>query len=113
MPAPRLAGLPFAAVAVAGALVLSAVPAAASQRSVEVRYGDLNLASEAGSAKLKQRVALAVKKVCGDADMRNLAERESVIRCRRETAARTDRDVALALEHARNGAQMASLTIEK
>src|SRR3546814_13629853 len=70
MPAQKI----FAAAALAGALVLSSVPASAAARSAEVRYGDLDLTSPADVALLQQRVALAVKHVCSNANIRHLRE---------------------------------------
>src|SRR3546814_15415423 len=78
MPAQKI----FAAAALAGALVLSSVPASAADRSAEVRYGDLDLTSQADVALLKQRVALAVKHVCGHANIRNIREGEDMKRSR-------------------------------
>src|SRR3546814_19145305 len=99
MPAQKI----FAAAALAGALVLSSVPASAADRSAEVRYGDLDLTSQADVALLKQRVALAVKHVCGNANIRNLREVEDMKHCRAEASTRSHNDVELALENARNG----------
>src|SRR3546814_19584808 len=82
----------FAAAALAGALVLSSVPASAADRSAEVRYGDLDLTSQADVALLKQRVALAVKHVCGNATIRNLREVEDMKRCRAEAHTRSPND---------------------
>lgn len=101
------------AAALAGALTVSAVPAIAAERAVEVRYGDLDLSTEAGVAKLQKRVALAVKQVCGVADVRNIAERQDMLRCRKEASSRSSRDVALALDAARNSEQLARLTVKE
>src|SRR3546814_18420683 len=98
MPAQKI----FAAAALAGALVLSSVPASAADRSAEVRYGDLDLTSQADIALLKQRVALAVKHVCGNANIRNLREVEDMKRCRNEASTRSHNDLELALENARD-----------
>lgn len=100
----------FSAAVLAGALTFSALPAFAADRTAEVSYADLDLSTEAGAAKLKQRMAYAVKKVCGEADIRNTIERQDMIRCRKEAAARGDRDVAMALDGARKGEQLATLT---
>src|SRR3546814_11080939 len=67
-------------------------------------------------ALLKQRVALAVKHVCGNANIRNLREVEDMKRCRAEASTRSHNDVELALENARNGTRLASkavLTVSK
>lgn len=97
----------------AAGLALTSAPAFASDRSVEVRYGDLDLTSDGGASTLQQRVKRAVEKVCGRADIRNIAEMQDMRRCRNEASARSTRDVALALEGARNGERLASLTVEK
>lgn len=52
--------------------------------SVTVRYGDLDLASDAGAATLQARIAAAVKTVCPRPDLRVLGSRESWQRCRSE-----------------------------
>src|SRR3546814_8237928 len=98
----------FAAAALAGALVLSSVPASAADRSAEVRYSDLDLTSQADVALLKQRVALAVKYVCGNANIRILREVEDMKRCRAEARTRSHKDVALALENSRYRTRLAS-----
>lgn len=110
MPAPQIFA---AAIALAGALTFTAIPASAAERAAEVRYGDLDLSTEAGAATLKKRVAYAVKKVCGAADIRNIAERQDMIRCRKEAAARSTRDVALALDSAGKSEQLATLTVKE
>lgn len=97
----------------AGALAITTVPALAAERSVEVAYGDLDLTTDAGASTLQQRVKRAVTKVCGTADVRNISEVQDVKRCRSEASARSSRDIALALESARSGERLASLTIEK
>lgn len=97
----------------AAGLVLTSAPALASDRSVEVRYDDLDLSSDNGASTLQQRVKRAVQKVCGRADIRNITEMQDMQRCRNEASARSSRDVALAMESARNGERLASLTVEK
>lgn len=104
MPAPKI----FAAATLAGALLLSAVPAFAADRSVMVRYGDLDLTTDAGAATLQTRVASAVKQVCGSADIRDLPAMQDMRSCREEARSRSTRDVALAMENARNGRRLAS-----
>src|SRR3546814_15114907 len=103
MPAQKI----FAAAALAGALVLSSVPASAADRSAEVRYVDLDLTSQADVALLKQRVALAVKHVCGNANIRNLREVEDMKRCCAAASTRRHNDVELALDNDRNGTRLA------
>ena len=116
MPAKFFSSKLLAIAAAAGTLTMASAPAFAADQSVEVRYGDLDLSSEAGVSALKQRVAVAVRHVCGNADIRNLREVADMNRCRAEAATRSDNDVQLALQNARNGTRLASnesLTIVK
>lgn len=108
MPTSRSFAISLVAASFAGALSFSAIPAFAGERSVEVRYDDLDLRSDAGSAQLKQRVFYAVKKVCGSADVRNITELQDMKRCRQAAQAQSSHAVATALENARNGNQLAS-----
>lgn len=87
------------------ALIASAfLPAAASAESgresvsSEVPYHDLNLADAGGQKRFDQRIATTVRRMCGVADVRSLAERENVTRCRREAFAdaASGRNLALA-----------------
>lgn len=70
---------------------ITASPAVAAPHNAGVRtvaYADLDLGSTAGRARLDQRVAAAVRAVCGQAspaDLRGLAE---IRACRAETLAR-------------------------
>src|SRR3546814_21198442 len=61
-------------------------------------------------------MALAVKHVFGNANIRNLREVEDMKRCRAEASTHSHNDVELALENARNGTRLASnegLTVSK
>lgn len=73
----------FAMAVTAATMIALAAPAAAEEvvvkhqiekdvPRVEVRYGDLNLDSEAGRDRLTNRLDSAVRKVCGSADFRDL-----------------------------------------
>lgn len=53
-----------------------------------VRYDDLNLLSPAGVDTLNGRIKVAVKYVCGDADMRVLDEVSDMRSCRRDSTSR-------------------------
>lgn len=64
------------------ALAASAPAFAQETRSVEVRYGDLNIASPAGKAVLQQRIGSAIDTVCGTVDGQPLPQRADVARCR-------------------------------
>jgi UrcA family protein len=65
------------------ALALSGIAAAGSfdDRSVVVRYGDLNLASHAGVASLHKRIRNAAESVCSDLDSRILGLRDGYAEC--------------------------------
>lgn len=105
--------LGFSAAIAAGMLTFATAPAFAAERSVEVRFADLDLTTENGASALQQRVKRAVTRVCGRADVRDLVEMQDVKRCRSDASARSARDIALALEGVRNGERLASLTVEK
>lgn len=84
-----LAGIAFTAPAMAEdvvvkhqALVPEGVP------SVLVRYNDLDLDSQAGRDSLTTRLDSAVRRVCGNADLRNLDEFSGMITCREESTGR-------------------------
>lgn len=69
--------LPVAALALCGV-------AAASSRYVEsvvVRYGDLNLDSNAGVAKLHKRIRVAAESVCGNLNSRVMGLRDAYEAC--------------------------------
>lgn len=100
-----LAAIPAALLA-SGA-VAAPVPNYGEVRTVEVRYGDINLASDAGAAQLARRVNIAVTKVCGTADTRDLAANRLVKICRRETMANTTPRVETALAAARSDTRLA------
>jgi UrcA family protein len=75
------------------------VPSAASdsnkeQKSVTVRYDDLNLSSEKGRDRLTGRVQTAIRQVCSSHSRRTLAERADVRAC--EDAASRVADTQLA-----------------
>ena len=69
------------------AALITAMPAAAQdQISVHVSYADLNLASNAGAAVLKQRMDDAVTQICGKVDPRNMGAMTLVQACRHSTS---------------------------
>ena len=76
-----------------------------------VGYGDLDLTSTAGQGRFDQRIAVAVRGVCGSASSRDLAELADIRRCRREAAATAanGRELALAANGRRGG--VALLTV--
>jgi UrcA family protein len=65
------------------ALSLSALAAAGGQdvNSVVVRYGDLNLDSQAGVASLHKRIRNAARSVCGPLETRILGLRDAYEAC--------------------------------
>ena len=69
--------LPLVALAASGL----ATAATSDTRSIVVRYGDLNLNSEAGKARLHKRLRNAAESVCGLADTRVLVLRDVHDQC--------------------------------
>jgi len=68
-----------------GAAVALASPASAGTMepfNSEVRYGDLNLRTEAGVTQLQRRINSAARQACGYADSRDLTASHAVARCR-------------------------------
>ncbi len=80
---------------------------ATTPRSVEVRHGDLNLASATGEAALNRRIAAAATAVCGRADIRDLSARQRVDACRATTLAAARTRVEVAVAAAKSGTQFA------
>ena len=77
--------------------------------SVTVRYGDLNLATEAGAHKLYQRLSAAAQEVCPSEDQRSLALFAYNRTCRANAIARAVHQInspqlaALHAEHVNRG----------
>ena len=77
--------------------------------SVVVRYGDLNLASEAGARKLYQRLTVAAQEVCPAQDAHSLALLSYNRTCRANAIARAVHEInsprlaALHAEHSNRG----------
>lgn len=69
-------------VAVAAALA-SAAPALAQVSGLDVRYDDLNLATDQGASALHDRVFAAAVRVCGQLDSHDLVGAARVKSCRR------------------------------
>lgn len=77
--------------ALAAFAAVSSAPAFASPLPVETRivaYGDLDLSTRAGQARLEQRIVSAVREVCGEANRYDLRGRAAVRDCRETTLAR-------------------------
>ncbi|MFN4239244.1 MAG: UrcA family protein [Erythrobacter cryptus] len=95
-------------------LVLAAAaipaPALAETASIAVPYGDLDLTRAAGRKALDQRLARAMRQVCGGAaPLRDLARMRAYRSCLAETRRAATAQVELALEaaHARRVAMLA------
>lgn len=78
---------PLAAAAATCAAFSSAFAAVPAGDDVEVRryavrYADLDLATTAGRQTLDRRISAAVERVCGSAEMRDLAAMAAVRQCR-------------------------------
>ncbi|MGH8140603.1 MAG: UrcA family protein [Steroidobacteraceae bacterium] len=92
------------ATAFAGApTVVSATPQFNAAPSVKVRYDDLNMATENGTATLYRRIVSAARQVCPDQYSRNLKDASDSRKCQATAIARAVQDVnspQLALVHA-------------
>jgi UrcA family protein len=78
------------------ALALGSVAAARSpdENRVVVRYGDLNLSSQAGVSSLHKRIRNAAESVCGELNIRVLGLRDEYDACVKEAVAKGIADVA-------------------
>lgn len=89
-------------------LAIAAVPAAAEPvsglepTSVNVDYGDLDLASDAGVATLATRVRSAIKRACPEMT-RDLRQQAAARKCRTAAAARATEATEVAIASARAG----------
>lgn len=72
--------------------VAAATPLRAEPVSVAVAYGDLNIRSEAGAARLDARIRRAAHQVCGEPDLASLTK---VIHCRRDAIAAAKAKLAM------------------
>jgi len=101
----------FASLALAAALVSApafAAPAASDSMSKAVRFGDLDLSTDAGAARLHARVRYAAQAVCGGSvDQRDLTRVRAVEACRQVAMASAEPQVQTALADARGGRQLA------
>lgn len=83
-----MATLNITLLAAAAASVLAlAAPAAAQERTIEVRVNDLDLGRPSAQEQLQDRIDRAVRKVCARPSARNSGERQDVAVC--ETKARS------------------------
>ncbi len=95
------------------ALVATAPPAFAGgmeKFTTEVRYGDLNLTSDAGVAQLQRRIKAAAAKACGRTDSRDLKASQAAATCRQAAVAEAAPKIELAVANARSGQDLAANT---
>lgn len=71
----------LAACLVGAVMILQPTYAHATYRTTTVVTGDLNLQSSLGQKTLERRIAAAARKVCSQADHRNLDEQINYNRC--------------------------------
>jgi UrcA family protein len=77
--------------------------------AVVVKYGDLNLASDAGVNALYHRITYAARQACPDPSINDLIFRQRVVECRQQAVARAihqidnSRLAALYASHSKNG----------
>lgn len=102
----------LATAAVAIGLLSTALPARAAApaetRQVDVGFRDLDLSQESGVATLDRRVRHAARQVCGNIDMRDLAQTIRVDSCRKAAIAGAAPQIQLAVAAARSGADYAA-----
>ncbi|TVV72631.1 UrcA family protein [Sphingomonas solaris] len=96
------------AIAVPG-VAFTAAPDA-DQQSARVSYRDLDLKSEQGVARLRQRVRAALTVVCGRAETRGLNANAQVNRCRAAALAKAQDSMQLAVATARTDTRLAQNT---
>ena len=91
-------------------LAIAALPASAANEKFasEVRYGDLNLATDAGVAQLQRRIGNAARKGCGYADGRDLKASQAAAACRKAAVSEAAPKIELAVANARNGQKLAA-----
>jgi UrcA family protein len=105
----------FASLALVAALV--SAPAfsapAADGMSRSVRFGDLDLSTDAGAAALHARIQYAAQMVCGgEIDQRDLPALGAARACRQIAMASAEPQVQMALADARDGRQLAANDIK-
>ena len=69
------------------AAILAAQPAVAGERSIQVRYSDLNLTNDRGREVLDRRLHGAVRQICGTNKAPGVDEGKDVRSCRTATLA--------------------------
>ena len=102
----------FASLGATLATVAAPASAATNEKFVsEVRYGDLNLTTDAGVAQLQRRIRNAVRKECGYADARDLGASMAAAECRKAAISVAAPKIDLAVANARNGQKMAANSV--
>ena len=76
--------------------------------AVPVRFGDLDLKTEAGVTALKQRIDRAVRKACRVDNIRDLKQMSAADACREFALSTASREVELAVAAAHKGESYAS-----
>lgn len=89
-----------------------AMPAYAEEPVRAIRYADLNLATEAGTAALERRISNAAISICGSNEVRRVDLRASWQNCYDATVASASKNVneAIALARRSKTEQVASVT---
>ena len=89
----------IAAAALAAGTVAIATPAVAAQAQdgITIAYGDLDLSTDAGKARLDRRVRQAARSFCGDVPLQNIGQRTAVLACHSEVAAAAEEDLRTAM----------------
>jgi UrcA family protein len=77
----------LAAITAAAALVVPTVSQAQETRSERVTYADLDLASNAGQARLQNRIAFAARSVCDAGSYTDIGMMPIVLACRSDAIA--------------------------
>ena len=100
----------FAATLALASLNVVALPAQAAetqQRTVLVRYNDLDLSTDAGAATLSGRIAAAADRACAPVDHRDLSQMASFRDCRDAAIAAATPKLQAVVAAARGGSQYA------
>jgi len=106
--------LPRIALSILTATTLALGGTAATAASVEpgnsvpVRFGDLDLTTDAGLAKLKGRIHRAARKACGSYDIRDLERTAAANACRDFALSKANPEIELAVAAAKRGEGYAS-----
>jgi UrcA family protein len=103
-----LGSMLFASIGATLALAGPATARTMEPATHEVRYGDLNLASEDGLAQLHRRINAAARRVCGSADPRDLNMVQATNDCRKAALADAAPKIELAVANARSGQNYAA-----